>query len=228
MGEGKEQVVVITGPLNDWGRFEREVGEWARKNFGKPGEMSDPILGIVEEIGELQDVGACDSIEKANLMRDAIGDVMVFMADYCSRFDAAIDARSGVDVGDGNLFLEKVIQEANYYYGRLQIDILSAAGRTCHAQLKMGQGVRGSENHVVAMRRSLVEVVCWGMANSEAINKVASAWGVGPMSFGEVVAWVWGRVSKRNWIEDPKFGGEMVAKLAENPDMELSALDNTV
>ncbi len=67
---------------------------WADNNFGPETVINDPIgiaplLGIVEEVGELchvrlkseqgiQDVNVADE-------KDAIGDILLFMLHYCSR-----------------------------------------------------------------------------------------------------------------------------------------------
>jgi NTP pyrophosphatase (non-canonical NTP hydrolase) len=71
-------------------KFQTEQSEWSRKNFGahKPDHA---ILGVAEEVGEL-----CHShlkrsqgirgtpLEHDAKGQDAIGDIVVYLADYCS------------------------------------------------------------------------------------------------------------------------------------------------
>lgn len=59
-------------------KLQEEVHEWSLRNFpnNKP---HHPLLGIVEECGELH-----DSISKEEV-EDAIADCVIYMADYCAR-----------------------------------------------------------------------------------------------------------------------------------------------
>lgn len=71
--------------------FQHEVGDWSRKNFG--GQPStNPLLGVAEEVGELCHAhlknlqGIRMSPAEARLKKmDAIGDILVYLADYCER-----------------------------------------------------------------------------------------------------------------------------------------------
>lgn len=81
--------------------FQEQVGLWAYENFGKPQgksraqhdliDTNDPLMGMVEELGELH-----HAILKRKQMirvgenhdgkeRDAIGDLLIYCLDYCSR-----------------------------------------------------------------------------------------------------------------------------------------------
>jgi NTP pyrophosphatase (non-canonical NTP hydrolase) len=59
-------------------QLQEEVSEWSHRNFpnNKP---YHPLLGLVEEHGELHDAG--NSIE----VEDAIADAVIYLADYCAR-----------------------------------------------------------------------------------------------------------------------------------------------
>ena len=69
-----------------------EVKEWSDRNFGEDAPADHKLLGIVEEVGEL-----CHAVLKRkqsirgdqdkHIMeeRDALGDIMIFMMDYCNR-----------------------------------------------------------------------------------------------------------------------------------------------
>lgn len=82
-------------------KYQSEIGEWAYDNFGRPKLISraehdfihtnDPLLGMMEELGEL-----CRSVLKSKQKirigedhlakeKDAIGDLMIFLLDYCNR-----------------------------------------------------------------------------------------------------------------------------------------------
>lgn len=59
-------------------RLQTEVSEWSHRNF--PGNKPHhPLLGIVEEFGELAISGTLESSE------DAIADAAIYLADYCGR-----------------------------------------------------------------------------------------------------------------------------------------------
>jgi NTP pyrophosphatase (non-canonical NTP hydrolase) len=73
--------------------LQKAVGEWSRRNFpnNKPYQ---PLLGACEEVGELchahlkneQQIRGFDSEEKTKSEKmDAIGDIVIYLADYCER-----------------------------------------------------------------------------------------------------------------------------------------------
>lgn len=82
-------------------KIQQEVGEWAFENFGKAKgfnrgfhdlvNTNDPLMGMVEELGELhhavlkakQNIRTKEDHEVAE--RDAIGDLLIYLLDYCSR-----------------------------------------------------------------------------------------------------------------------------------------------
>ena len=71
--------------------IQKEVDAWSDRNFPNSGAM-DKLLGIVEEVGELahavlkQKQGIRGSYEElAEQEVDAIGDVMIYLLDYCSK-----------------------------------------------------------------------------------------------------------------------------------------------
>jgi NTP pyrophosphatase (non-canonical NTP hydrolase) len=75
----------------DLEKFQGEVSEWTRRNFGDQPAYR-PLLGAVEEIGELAHAhlkeeqkirGTAEELQA--LAKDAVGDVIVYLADYCGR-----------------------------------------------------------------------------------------------------------------------------------------------
>jgi NTP pyrophosphatase (non-canonical NTP hydrolase) len=81
----------------DFRKFQIEVADWSRRNFERQ-EPSDCFEGIVEEVGELaharlkarQGIRGTPA-EHLAAEKDAIGDILIYMADYCQRrgFDLA-------------------------------------------------------------------------------------------------------------------------------------------
>lgn len=82
-------------------KHQQEISDWSYAQFGKPKgknraqhdliDTNDPLLGMVEELGELthavlkqkQQIRTEENHEEKE--KDAIGDLMIFLLDYCSR-----------------------------------------------------------------------------------------------------------------------------------------------
>lgn len=70
--------------------LQREVDEWSKKNFGENPPLWK-FLGVVEEVGELahaelkmlQGIRTDEDHEAKG--KDAVGDILVYLVDYCSR-----------------------------------------------------------------------------------------------------------------------------------------------
>ncbi len=79
--------------------FQYEVRKWSNKNFGEDQPSILPLLGVAEEVGELnhahlkgvQGIRYTDAEVEAK-KADAVGDLMIYLADYC--------AREGLDLED--------------------------------------------------------------------------------------------------------------------------------
>lgn len=73
--------------------LQQEVGDWSFRNFGSdPEDTYRPLLGVVEEVGELSHAhlkglqGIRHTPEEIKSMKeDAVGDIAVYLADYCRR-----------------------------------------------------------------------------------------------------------------------------------------------
>jgi NTP pyrophosphatase (non-canonical NTP hydrolase) len=68
-----------------------QLGPWTEHNFG-PRPSWQPLLGVQEEVGELAHahLKAAQGIrgtpaEHAAAKFDAVGDILIFLADYCNR-----------------------------------------------------------------------------------------------------------------------------------------------
>tara|TARA_Y100000310_G_scaffold143479_1_gene142842 strand:+ start:1541 stop:1861 length:321 start_codon:yes stop_codon:yes gene_type:complete len=74
----------------DLQQLQIEVSDWQAKNFPN-GEPWEPVMGVAEEVGELshaflkkhQGIRLNEDHEAA--MKDAVGDVVIYLADVCHR-----------------------------------------------------------------------------------------------------------------------------------------------
>lgn len=82
--------------------LQNEVAKWSRKNFGS--QISDnPLFGVCEEVGELchahlkgkQGIRHTPT-EIRDMKLDAIGDIIIYLADYCEREN--LDLSLAIDV----------------------------------------------------------------------------------------------------------------------------------
>ena len=81
-------------------KIQEEQAPWVKHNFGdRPSYW--PLLGVVEEIGELchahlkAEQGIRTDEDHAAMKADAVGDIVIFLADYCSA--EGIDLQSVVE-----------------------------------------------------------------------------------------------------------------------------------
>lgn len=77
-------------PRLNFARLQREVSEWSRRNFPTR-DPNNAFTGMVEELGELAHArlkarqgirGTAEEHRAAEI--DAIGDMLIYMADYCA------------------------------------------------------------------------------------------------------------------------------------------------
>jgi len=72
-------------------RLQAEQHEWAKRNFGEEVQTYLPLLGVVEEVGELAHAhlkeaqGIRTTEDHEAKAKDAVGDAIIYLADYCSR-----------------------------------------------------------------------------------------------------------------------------------------------
>jgi len=70
--------------------LQAQVSVWSFENFGLH-DGTQPLLGVVEEVGELshvhlktlQNIRNAETTKEARV--DAVGDILVYLADYCFR-----------------------------------------------------------------------------------------------------------------------------------------------
>lgn len=94
--------------------FQREVAEWtARQPWGASQPAWQPLLGIGEELGELnhaylkREQGVRGSREKHDAeIRDAVGDILVFLAAFCTA--------ERIDMDDCRITVWNEVKERDY------------------------------------------------------------------------------------------------------------------
>lgn len=142
----------------------QDVGTWSLANFeqswtdlpvrytdphneGSPVQVGlgslAPLLGIGEEIGELNEA------EDTASMLDAVGDILIYMADWCYR---------------EKLTFPVVEYSAEEIEGMHERRVLSSAyGQMCHAKLKRCQKIRGMDDDIAyqgAMDKAMTSLMC--------------------------------------------------------------------
>jgi len=126
----KERTTVFT-----LGLLQREHEPWRLHNFGDQ-PAHQPLLGIIEELGELSDAKTLDDI------KDGLADTVVFMAHFSTVF--------GYDLDEIATCAEKL--------GYRPIE-RKAIGKLAHHYLKREQGIRGTDaEHREKMREALIEI----------------------------------------------------------------------
>ena len=135
-----------------WRRLQTEQAAWALRNFGVR-QLHWPLLGIVEELGELDDaLGSTANLEtEAHQYRegiiDAMADTLIFTMDFCTGHKWWLQ-----DLLDNRVLRDLDATER----GR---GFLSLVGELCHAQLKQEQGIRGSiAEHDAKMQLLVVRI----------------------------------------------------------------------
>lgn len=113
-----------------------ENKKWVEKNFSNRAKHH-PFLGIIEELGELDEAKTSEEID------DAVGDTMIFTADFCTAQDLPF-------VELWKLARMTKVEEWSE---------LAVIGRFSHALLKRDQKIRGSaQAHTEAIVAGVVNV----------------------------------------------------------------------
>lgn len=79
-------------------KFQRDQKAWSYRNFGR-GKAYRSLLGLVEEVGELAHAHLkgeqrIRGSKNENFLKavDAVGDVIIYLTDYCNRRGLSIEA----------------------------------------------------------------------------------------------------------------------------------------
>lgn len=155
-----------------WQTIQDEQREWSLRNFGDQ-PASIPLLGMIEELGELSTADAGNAV-------DAIGDTMIYMADYCTKRALA---------------LYDVVQQAQAVKQPSYRGLISILGSLCHAFVKLEQGIRSNEGLHEQEMQALSGIVGWlqGLVEDD-------------VSFLIAVESTWSQVKSRDWNRNPETG----------------------
>jgi len=117
------------------GQLQREHAPWCAHNFGDI-PAYHPLLGIIEELGELEDAKNTDDI------KDGLADTVVFMAHFSNAFEFDLDEIAARAMKLGYRPVER-----------------KAIGKLAHHFLKREQGIRGTPaEHREKILEALVEI----------------------------------------------------------------------
>ena len=81
----------IEGNIFNLQKFQQEQKEWSERNFPTQNTSYRPLLGVMEEVGELshahlkaeQGIRVNEDHQAAKF--DAIGDIVIYLSDYCNK-----------------------------------------------------------------------------------------------------------------------------------------------
>jgi hypothetical protein len=168
-----------------------EYTAWRVHNFGV-GHAHQPLLGLIEELGELhaasvrwQDPRATGALGE---VRDAIGDVLVYMMDICRLQEWRLSALWATRQQLPALF--------DMPYQDCWVFLMRSAA---HNQLKGEQGIRGG---LLVHRARLLDVLRTVLWTLEKFHDQHARITQGEHVL-DVLREVWARVSKRDWKANP-------------------------
>ncbi|NEU57262.1 hypothetical protein [Halorussus sp. MSC15.2] len=130
------------------GRLQKEVSDWSEANFGDQPDVN-PLLGTGEEAGELADALNLDAAPDEEEL-DAVGDVLVYLADVCARRD--LDLRSAYETA----------RDREPVHDEFFREWTAARGEFERSVLKQRQGIRLDEDRVggAAERTAAARMLC--------------------------------------------------------------------
>lgn len=159
-------------------QLQQEHRPWVLHNFHQQTieNAYAPLLGIIEEIGELTIASNKEAI------KDAIGDIIIFMSDYLSCIGKIFSNVDGTN--------EQNCCSSAYWLSSESLLIL--IGELCHAHLKMIQNIRGpKEEHLLTICECLRGIIQHLRACVEEID-------IG-LTLEKVSQQIWNEVQKRDW-----------------------------
>ena len=166
-------------------KLEVEYIEWSNKNFGEVKYIDksfkyahQPLLGMIEEFGELLEAETYE--EKF----DAIGDIVIFMIDYCRCINI-----SYFEIYSPNFYISEYFDILN---SDIRSRIMKVLAKIAHHHLKFEQNIRKDENHSIEVYRLLVYLY-YLLYRFSAANDIV---------FEECIQTTWGHVKQRNWKND--------------------------
>jgi len=150
----------------DFRVLQDEQKPWIEHNF-KGRRATHPCLGVVEEFGELM---LANTHEDYN---DALGDIIIYMADLCSALDIEL----------------QWVWDHKTHKAYDEQEILIWLGKLCHGVLKREQGIRAKENHILTAVTALQNL----LGIIEARNP--------PLDIMKITEETWNKVKTRDWTK---------------------------
>lgn len=160
---------------------------WAKANFGEqtPIQM---MMGILGELGEFAEAFEANNNTE---MVDAIGDVGVYLMNYCNLKGWSIESIMKL--------MTPVNRDAEHYPWKVMWFVRWLP----HHQLKGDQNIRGgTAYHDDRMQRALGNML-WQL------NAIATSMGT---TFLDCLCKTWSKVSKRDWVLHPDDADKVVEK----------------
>ena len=169
----------------DYSELVERIDAWEIKNWGTRKKIESgfkyahqPLLGIVEELGEL-----AKHLTNPAEAYDAIGDVMIFMVDYCLCM---------------SIRFVQLVKKPAYEAPTDFRTIMKTVGYLCHHHLKLEQDIRGNiSTHLYSIEAYLTQII--GI-----LKNLCEEY---DFSFKEVIFNTWEYVETRDWSKDKEKGG---------------------
>lgn len=190
-------------------KFQGEVMRWNLHNFPNPRQYQ-PLLGVVEEIGELMEADAmlfaCPEKAGESYMefRDAIGDVAIYCAVFCGL--------NGIQLFEQTQKMAGHFAEPFYSQAEIRVAFMIVSGRLCHSFLKDDQGIRG-HGHRDKMAQDIGKIM----------DLLSAMCRIYDIDFLECITDAWEEVSQRDWIKYPRTGRPEGEK-KQRPKRELPGI----
>lgn len=182
--------------------FQEEHRAWSLRNFGATPPYY-PLLGVIEELGELSEAGALledlpsddPAVAQAQAdLVDAVGDIAIYICDVCNKRLWSFE----------ELWNERVaLYEA--VPAKYKRTCSATQGRLAHHQLKGDQNIRGGTEHQAAELRKLLGVVLYQLEDGLDDQQLTD------VTVLSILADTWGRVSKRDWVKNPNNAAEVAS-----------------
>lgn len=178
--------------MHELQQIQNQVAKWSIKNFGSQRSKLDPaltlgslapLLGLIEEFGELSE--AVDNQNREEI-EDALGDIGIYLCDYTSREGILLPIRENIP---------------DYKVPPITFRTLNGLlGKLVHITLKRHQGIRGYDD-TVQYRQTQYFLL---QRLLDALDETARDLCGKP--FLVLLDATWHRVKTRDWNKNPTAG----------------------
>lgn len=173
--------------------LQSEVAIWSEKNFGTdPERCLHPLLGILEETGELCEAVAYEStISHNGPIQTAIETLILGQALWGRLAHRVLKAAQGIR-GEKLEGMDRLADELDAVCARME-----DACRRCGVPHELGAGDLTLEERRAARADAIGDIEIY----------LADFCRSNDLKLAEIVATTWQKVSKRDWRVDPQAGG---------------------